>query len=159
MTDLRAAAQQALEALGKTMNAWGGTCAWHGDVKQAITALRAALEQQAEPVKERDDAPRSVFVVVDETGTPGYCASYAQACHEHINDAIEHDINAAGWVVREYVLAQQAERKALLEALAALGIRPQQNHAGRWISKHRPGLSYPSAKAAAIDAAKGGSNG
>lgn len=51
MTTLRAAAQQALEALGKTMNAWGGTCAWHRDVKQAITALKAAL---AEPVQEEE---------------------------------------------------------------------------------------------------------
>ena len=54
--------QQALEALEKTMHAWGGTCAWHRDVKLSITALKAALamhkvsefaqaQEQAEPVE------------------------------------------------------------------------------------------------------------
>ena len=46
MTDLRAAAQQALEALGKGCNI--KATEWH----QAIYALRAALAQQAEPTKE-----------------------------------------------------------------------------------------------------------
>ena len=42
--------QQALEALKKTMGVWGGTCAWHGDVKKAIAALKAALAETDEPV-------------------------------------------------------------------------------------------------------------
>lgn len=61
---------QALEALEKTMNVWGGTCAWHSDVKHAITNLRAALAQ--EPVASASpeelgyvplsDDGRSVFI-------------------------------------------------------------------------------------------------
>jgi len=45
-----------------------------------------------------------VFIVQDETGQMIYCASYAQACHEHINDAInEHGIEEAkAWKVLRY---------------------------------------------------------
>jgi len=43
MTTLRQAAEMALEALGKTMGVWGGTCAWHNDVEKAITTLKEAL--------------------------------------------------------------------------------------------------------------------
>ena len=62
MTDLRQAAQQALVALEGLFglpNQWesGGVAVWRlggSDAsRQAITALRAALEQQAEPVQER----------------------------------------------------------------------------------------------------------
>ncbi len=45
MTTLRQAAEIALEALGKTMGVWGGTCAWHNDVEEAITTLKEALAQ------------------------------------------------------------------------------------------------------------------
>lgn len=44
----------------------------------------------------------SVWIVLDEDSDPIYSASYAQACHDHINDAIAHGIEHAGkWVVRE----------------------------------------------------------
>jgi hypothetical protein len=43
MTTLRKAAEMALDALGKTMGVWGGTCAWHNDVEKAITTLKEAL--------------------------------------------------------------------------------------------------------------------
>ena len=47
MTDLRQAAQQALEALEfANVNHWWGSLT----IEKAITALKAALEQQAEPV-------------------------------------------------------------------------------------------------------------
>jgi hypothetical protein len=48
--------------------------------------------------------PSEVFVVLDETGLPIYCASYALACHEHINDAInEHAVEEAkAWKVLCY---------------------------------------------------------
>jgi hypothetical protein len=46
-----------------------------------------------------------IWIVVGEGGQPEYCAGWPEACHEHINDAIEQDITeAARWVVREYVL-------------------------------------------------------
>jgi hypothetical protein len=46
------ALKMALEALGITMGVWGGTCAWHSDVKSAIKALEEALakQEQGEPV-------------------------------------------------------------------------------------------------------------
>lgn len=40
--ELRDALSQARAALQKTMAAWGGTCAWHADVKAAIAAIDAA---------------------------------------------------------------------------------------------------------------------
>jgi hypothetical protein len=45
-----------------------------------------------------------VWVVQDETGLPIYCASYPEACHEHINDAInEHGIEEAkAWKVLRF---------------------------------------------------------
>ena len=45
LTRYRVVMEQAVEALDKTMQAWKGTCAWHGDVKEALTALREALEE------------------------------------------------------------------------------------------------------------------
>lgn len=69
---LRQAAEQALVALGKTMGAWGGTCAWHADVKKAATALREALAGQqdypespmkkvAQALREKAAAEREAF--------------------------------------------------------------------------------------------------
>lgn len=47
--------------------------------------------------------PERIWVVLGESGEPDYCASYPEACHEHINDAIEQGITeAARWVVREF---------------------------------------------------------
>ena len=36
--------EQARGALQKTMGAWGGTCAWHADVKAAISAIDAGFK-------------------------------------------------------------------------------------------------------------------
>lgn len=47
--------------------------------------------------------PERIWVVLGESGEPDYCASYPEACHEHINDALEQGITeAARWVVREF---------------------------------------------------------
>ena len=47
--------------------------------------------------------PPRLWVVIDEAGQPGYCASWPDACHEHINDALMGGYGAAArWVVREY---------------------------------------------------------
>ena len=47
-----------------------------------------------------------VWVVMSDDGIPVYVAAYPEACHEHINDAInEHRVaEAAKWVVRMAVL-------------------------------------------------------
>ena len=50
-------------------------------------------------------APTSVWVVVDGD-LPVFVAPWPGACHEHINDAIGLELEAATWVVREYVLKE-----------------------------------------------------
>lgn len=52
-----------------------------------------------------------VWIVLDEDGIPTFCAGWPQACHEHINDAInEHDIEHAGkWQVVRAVVTPNAK--------------------------------------------------
>jgi len=52
-------------------------------------------------------APAEIYAVIDTTGEPIFAATWPEACHEHINDAItEFEIEgAATWIVRRYVLA------------------------------------------------------
>lgn len=47
---------------------------------------------------------KDVYVVHDETGEPVFCASWSEACHEHINDAInEYGVaEASAWKVALY---------------------------------------------------------
>lgn len=55
-----------------------------------------------------DQAPEPVaWIVFDEQGVPEYVASYREACHEHINDALaQFDMpEAAKWIVRPAYLA------------------------------------------------------
>ncbi len=67
--------------------------------------------------RERSD----VWIVQDETGMPIYCASYALACQEHINDAInEHSIvDAKAWKVLHYSSAATPKPEA--DRVAAQG--------------------------------------
>ena len=86
-----------------------------------------------------------------------------EALHR-INQAHEMKLSVRGYEIQiadlsAEIAALKAERDALLRALSALGIRPMPNQQGRWLSKHRPGLNFPSAEAAAIDKAEGGGNG
>lgn len=48
---------------------------------------------------------KEIWVVLDEHGQPIYCAGWAAACHEHVNDAIsEFDHKEASkWRVVKYV--------------------------------------------------------
>ena len=50
----------------------------------------------------KPETQKEIWLVLDEEGWPIYCAGWPEACHEHINDAInEHDIDGAGkWTVR-----------------------------------------------------------
>jgi hypothetical protein len=42
------------------------------------------------------------WIVLDEDGEPCHCASWPEACHEHINEALEEKLEGAErWVVRE----------------------------------------------------------
>ena len=54
---------------------------------------------------------KEIWLVLDEDGKPLHCASWQNACHEHINDAInEHDIEgAAKWTVRQATLVPNVE--------------------------------------------------
>ena len=45
-----------------------------------------------------------LYVVFDESGNPCFCASWRDACNEHINDAIQMDLmEAAQWTIRVFV--------------------------------------------------------
>jgi hypothetical protein len=67
------------------------------------------------------DAPE-IWVVLDETGVPIFCASWSEACHEHINDAInEHSITEAkAWKVRHYANGATASVRADADARDAI---------------------------------------
>jgi hypothetical protein len=69
------------------------------EIVAALNATRALAGEKAEG-HERSD----VWVVQDETGRPVHCAAWPEACHEHINDAInEHGIEEAkAWKVLHY---------------------------------------------------------
>ena len=104
MTTLREAAQQALEALEyRTLDVGK-----FNRINAACQALRAAL---AEPVQE-PVAWHVCSVNSDGTLSLEYAAAWAEAAHEHINDAInEHDIADAGsWVVRPVYASPQPQR-------------------------------------------------
>jgi hypothetical protein len=101
MTTLREAAQQALEALEDRNDPQGMKAL------PAMTALRAALAEPVEPV---------AWLVMDESGYVQHAASWRDAAHEHINDAInEHDLVCARtWrVVPAY--ASPPQRKPLTD--------------------------------------------
>ena len=57
--------------------------------------------------------PPRIFVVIDEAGEPEFSATWPEACHEHINDAIMDGIVAAGnWKVREYAAIGAAQQES-----------------------------------------------
>ena len=67
------------------------------------------------------DAPQNVWVVIDEDA-PVYIACWPEHCHQHINDAIESELDGAGnMVVREYVLAAEVQR--LRDAAGKLSVQ------------------------------------
>ena len=59
-------------------------------------------DEKCQRIGEAHDCGVTVWLVIDENGQPIFCAGWPQACHEHINDAInEHNIyEAAKWTVR-----------------------------------------------------------
>jgi len=59
----RAVMRQARDALQKTMAAWGGTCAWHADVKAAIAALDAyaAGVKTGDTDRQREARAREIY--------------------------------------------------------------------------------------------------
>jgi hypothetical protein len=59
-----------------------------------------------QPQAAQSEEAQKVWLVLDEQGYPNHCASWPEACHEHINDAIsDHDIEeAARWTVRSATL-------------------------------------------------------
>jgi len=58
--------------------------------------------------------PPDGWVVINENGQPCHVAGWPEACHEHINDAInEHGLaEAKNWRVRPYILADRAAASA-----------------------------------------------
>jgi len=74
----------------------------------AHEAAKSEGAQQTEAQARDAECAPDVYVVKDERGDPIYCASYALACHEHINDAInEHGaLEARHWKVQCYRLME-----------------------------------------------------
>ena len=67
--------------------------------------------------KQSAPAEPVAWCVFDEDNQPAYVAGWREACHEHINDALqEHDIaEAAKWVVRPlYAVPQPQPQRELL---------------------------------------------
>lgn len=62
-------------------------------------------------------APTEIWCVVDDLGNICHSASWPQAAHDHINEALqEHGLDeAATWVVRSYVLAAAIREKVMGE--------------------------------------------
>jgi len=96
MTDLRTAAQQALEALGlaKLNGRSGLHPAEIGEIADAITALQRALAQQAEPVCKCDPRTRLVGDGC-EVCNPELAAELAQE-QEPLGWAIQIGTHSAG---------------------------------------------------------------
>lgn len=131
MSDLRTAAQQALNALSCIEYGMCGITEGPSDdtTMAAMDALRAALAQpkgggnlppplQAEPVQEP-----VAWLVMDESGYVQHAASWRDAAHEHINDAInEHDLVCARtWrVVPVYTAPPQRKPLSLTDLQEAL---------------------------------------
>jgi hypothetical protein len=70
-----------------------------------IQYVRADLATSALAGEKAEGHERSdVWGVQDETGQPVHCAAWPEACHEHINDAInEHGIEESkAWRVLHY---------------------------------------------------------
>lgn len=68
-------------------------------------------------------AIQPLWLVIDENGYPIHCASYKEACHEHINDAInDFDIDGASkWRVIE--ASPKASKTQEGEAVALLSLK------------------------------------
>ena len=58
---------------------------------------------------------KGIWIVLDEDGFPIYCAGWPEACHEHINEAINDFaiVGAARWRVRRAELVPNVEGKGL----------------------------------------------
>lgn len=55
------------------------------------------IPSQQKPVAKIPDA----WLVIDEEGVPVHATIHPQMAHDHINDALVHDVlEAADWVVR-----------------------------------------------------------
>lgn len=70
---------------------------------------------------------KEIWLVLDADGWPIYCAGWPNACHEHINDAInEHELDeAAQWKVRRAELVPNVEVTGLARLHAQVPCEPQ----------------------------------
>ena len=55
---------------------------------------------------------KGLWVVLDEEGWPIWCAGWPEACHEHINDALDRGFDdAAKWKVRQAAVVEKTDCK------------------------------------------------
>lgn len=81
--------------------------------RKLVRTLREQREQEQQQIGNiaaEKPENKGLWIVLDEDGWPIFCAGWPEACHEHINDAInEHDIDgAAKWKVRRAELTPNA---------------------------------------------------
>ena len=71
---------------------------------ESEAAMKHTMFEAAARLEQIAGAER-IYVVIDHEGLPDFSAPYPEACHEHINDAInQHDIDGAEkWVVRTFI--------------------------------------------------------
>lgn len=74
-----------------------------------IAALREAVNDMTLAAISARELPQNVkpdlWAVLDTDGYPEFCCDTSQACHEHINDALEIGIEEASkWIVRPFLL-------------------------------------------------------
>lgn len=62
--------------------------------------LACASEATENPLTDTVKPEETVFIVLNEQGSPEYVAAWEDACHEFINENCEHNPDAGKWVVR-----------------------------------------------------------
>lgn len=90
----------------------------------------------------RGNPEQEIWLVLDGKGGPIFCAGWPQACHEHINNAInEHGIEGAEkWTVRRAELAPGIPHQNGQLAVCPCGRVPtalgiyDNNQGGKWAS-------------------------
>lgn len=102
------------ELLERTLNVLTGEGVPGAYIKSLVSDIESEL---AKPEPEPD-----YYVVVDEYGNPVYAATFKQACHDHINEAIDNDhiydsVEVSKWIVKgtyTHPLLQQEPEPMLL---------------------------------------------
>jgi len=98
--------------------------------------------------------PEKLWAVLDQDSTV-YAAAHPRACHEHINDAIDNDVQDAGkMVVREYVSlkAHNEELTRLRAEVASLTAQLQSGESFHAVAVRQRDAAWAEVEALRADA-------